>query len=465
MRRPPTHPPEPTYPCCLPALGEFSEIAPREGLRPTLPDPPPPNEFATTPPRLVLFAAEDSPSGLGRTLGKRVGGNPSRVRISYPPPVPHRARRRLAPPHPVGPIDVRSCSFSYSRPNQAARRLPSRRRNWPGSSAPPGCSGKVPCMGVSEKTCKIVWAEAGGRCAICRGEVITPGTHCDDPSVFGEEAHIVARSMGGPRAADLDDDSRPSHTNLLLLCSRHHKQIDDQPDPFRIERLREIKEQHAAWVRRSLDEKAADGPRLVPDPAFPQPRVLALITRGNPLWNMIKTSVTFEYALPDGLPDDDESLIVEVLDLLRDYLDIAPELHSVRENRDAEKSLGHYFRSLAEKDFSWAHMCATCFTSTVEATPWHGPCCGSRFSLLRMPSSRTRMVGPSPPSKTKSSSPKSKTSVGVHCRLERVSPNPDAFGPTHCRIGICGVSRRAASQPTAAAGRRPFRPCRRAPGW
>jgi hypothetical protein len=35
----------------------------------------------------VSFAAEDSPSGLGRTLGKRVGGNPSRVRISYPPPV------------------------------------------------------------------------------------------------------------------------------------------------------------------------------------------------------------------------------------------------------------------------------------------------------------------------------------------------------------------------------------------
>lgn len=100
-----------------------------------------------------------------------------------------------------------------------------------------------------------------------------------------------------------------------------------------------------------MDEKAAGGPRLVPDPAFPQPRVLELITRGNPLWNMIKTSVAFEYALPDGLPDDDESLIVEFLDILRDYLDIAPELHSVRENRDAEKSLAHYIRDLAEKDF------------------------------------------------------------------------------------------------------------------
>ncbi|MFD8676324.1 HNH endonuclease [Streptomyces seoulensis] len=206
-------------------------------------------------------------------------------------------------------------------------------------------------MGVSEKTRKIVWAEAGGRCAICRGEVITPGTDCDDPSVFGEEAHIVARSKGGPRSGNLDADSRHNHMNLLLLCSRHHKQIDDQPHHFTVERLREIKERHAAWVRHSLDERAAGGPRLVPDPAFPQPRVLELTTRGNPLWNMIKTSVAFEYALPDGLPDDDESLIVEFLDILRDYLDIAPELHSVRENRDAEKSLAHYIHDLAEKDF------------------------------------------------------------------------------------------------------------------
>ena len=34
----------------------------------------------------VRFRAEDSPRGLWRSLGKRVGFTPSRVRISYPPP-------------------------------------------------------------------------------------------------------------------------------------------------------------------------------------------------------------------------------------------------------------------------------------------------------------------------------------------------------------------------------------------
>src|SRR5690606_40260351 len=38
MRGPPAHPPELTYPCCLPALGEFGEMVPHEGSAPSLTD-------------------------------------------------------------------------------------------------------------------------------------------------------------------------------------------------------------------------------------------------------------------------------------------------------------------------------------------------------------------------------------------------------------------------------------------
>ena len=38
----------------------------------------------------VRFRAEDSPRGLWRSLGKRVGFTPSRVRIPHPPPLPTR---------------------------------------------------------------------------------------------------------------------------------------------------------------------------------------------------------------------------------------------------------------------------------------------------------------------------------------------------------------------------------------
>ncbi|MCY0933186.1 HNH endonuclease signature motif containing protein [Streptomyces sp. H34-S4] len=205
-------------------------------------------------------------------------------------------------------------------------------------------------MGVSDKTRKILWIQAGGFCAICRKQVITPGTESDDPSVFGEEAHIVARSEGGPRAGGLAEDLINHHSNLILLCSKDHKRVDDQPNHFTVERLRRIKSEHEARVR-SMEGTEKDRLRLVPDPEFPQPKVLKLITRGNPLWNMIKESLAFEYGLPDDLRDDEEDLIIEFLDLIRDYLDIARELDSVRENRDAEKGIQQYISRLAERDF------------------------------------------------------------------------------------------------------------------
>jgi hypothetical protein len=120
------HPPELTYPCCLPALGEFGEVVPHEGSAPSLTDPNTPaqpgrtrctrphsraarsdslSEHGVRYPRQAApdsgpVAArrlgereEDSPSGLWRTLGKRVGLTPSGVRIPHPPQCA-RARSR-----------------------------------------------------------------------------------------------------------------------------------------------------------------------------------------------------------------------------------------------------------------------------------------------------------------------------------------------------------------------------------
>ncbi|MFD3511293.1 HNH endonuclease [Nocardia sp. NPDC058666] len=225
---------------------------------------------------------------------------------------------------------------------------------------------------MSEKTRKILWIQAGGFCAICRKQVITPGTETDDPSVFGEEAHIVARSEGGPRAGGLAEDLINHHSNLILLCSKDHKRVDDQPNHFTVERLRRIKSEHEAWVR-SLAGADSSRLMLVPDPLFPQPKALELITRGNPLWGMVKRSVQFEYALPDGLCDDDEDLIIEFMGLLTDYLDVSGELVSPRENRDAEKTLQLYISRLAEREFLVGayvrHMLLT-GGSTQSPTPW-----------------------------------------------------------------------------------------------
>jgi hypothetical protein len=38
------------------------------------------------------------------------------------------------------------------------------------------------------------------------------------------------------------------HTNLILLCKLHHKEVDDNPKRYTIEELRRIKREHRAWI-------------------------------------------------------------------------------------------------------------------------------------------------------------------------------------------------------------------------
>jgi hypothetical protein len=97
-------------------------------------------------------------------------------------------------------------------------------------------------MPITPRTRKILWVKAGGRCSICGEQLATDAAGNDDPSVIGEECHIVARSPGGARAADIADID--GYDNLILLCRKHHKQVDDQRSHFTVERLKKIKREH-----------------------------------------------------------------------------------------------------------------------------------------------------------------------------------------------------------------------------
>ncbi len=58
-------------------------------------------------------------------------------------------------------------------------------------------------MSVTARTRRILWIKTGGRCSICHEQLATDALGDDDPSVFGEECHIVAQSPGGPRSAEV----------------------------------------------------------------------------------------------------------------------------------------------------------------------------------------------------------------------------------------------------------------------
>ena len=110
-------------------------------------------------------------------------------------------------------------------------------------------------MSISLKTHKLLWGKSGNKCAFedCRNELIADETVSDDESVIGDEAHIVARKEDGPRGiSPLTAEERDKYDNLILLCRKHHKIIDDQYIYYDVDKLRHIKLNHEKWIQDSL---------------------------------------------------------------------------------------------------------------------------------------------------------------------------------------------------------------------
>ena len=85
-------------------------------------------------------------------------------------------------------------------------------------------------MTITLKTHKILWGRSGNKCAICKNTLIVDSDDPnDDPSIVGDEAHIIARKETFTRGdyESLKPEQREHYSNLILLCKVHHKQIDD----------------------------------------------------------------------------------------------------------------------------------------------------------------------------------------------------------------------------------------------
>ena len=114
-------------------------------------------------------------------------------------------------------------------------------------------------MSISAKTRQMLWGFAAARCAFpdCRKRLFMDASKTDDESLIGEECHIIARAMSGPRGkSKLTSKERDEYENLILLCRIHHKQVDDQRNTYTVERLKEMKAAHEKWVQSSLQSSS-----------------------------------------------------------------------------------------------------------------------------------------------------------------------------------------------------------------
>lgn len=106
---------------------------------------------------------------------------------------------------------------------------------------------------VDQKTQRALWARAAGRCQYrgCNCELIGELLSGKEDKMFGFVAHIVADSQNGARghltrSALLAKDI----SNLMLLCAKHHRLIDDEaPFDHPEELLLRMKNEHEQRVR------------------------------------------------------------------------------------------------------------------------------------------------------------------------------------------------------------------------
>jgi hypothetical protein len=119
-------------------------------------------------------------------------------------------------------------------------------------------------MTISGKELRALLQKSGNRCAFpgCP-ELLSqlPIDENDKITNLSNIAHIVAQSDKGPRGQyPLPIDQRDQESNLLLLCSRHHTVIDNEPQRYTVERLRQFKEDHEKMIEKATGNAIAGQP-------------------------------------------------------------------------------------------------------------------------------------------------------------------------------------------------------------
>jgi hypothetical protein len=122
---------------------------------------------------------------------------------------------------------------------------------------------------------KRLWVRSGGRCAFpdCDEQLLEPIEGTDEDTIVGVECHIVARKDSAQiarsessltteereRFASLIED-RHGFANLVLMCSRHSRVIDDPRAPYDVATVVAMKRDHEAAIAadRSPEQRRQD---------------------------------------------------------------------------------------------------------------------------------------------------------------------------------------------------------------
>lgn len=113
-------------------------------------------------------------------------------------------------------------------------------------------------MAISEKSIKLLWSNAAGRCSFahCNERLTVEQAAHSAPYTLGEMAHIKGEKKGSNRHdATQTNEQRDGYENLILLCPNHHTLIDkpENKEVYTVDILIKMKLEHESRISRCLD--------------------------------------------------------------------------------------------------------------------------------------------------------------------------------------------------------------------
>jgi len=242
-------------------------------------------------------------------------------------------------------------------------------------------------VAISDKTRKLLWGRAGGICAICDRPLTAAPTADDPAAVLGEECHIVARSVGGPRFAPLPPEKVDACENVILLCAHDHRRVDDQPGHYTTAWLRGKKAEHERRVA-ALGRAGVPDARFLDDPRHRSVR-LSLITTGGELWPYITGGFESVFDQPDPEDEAEVGLLADFVQNLADFSDIHDDLPQGDHIR-IKFELTQQLRELSEAGFAvYAGNTQRIFEMNGQRIPWPGKI----FRIVRLEASDRLRAG------------------------------------------------------------------------
>lgn len=174
-------------------------------------------------------------------------------------------------------------------------------------------------MPITTRDRKLLWARAGGTCALCKSHLTADAKNGDRDVVLGEEAHIVSEEANGPRFRPMSRKEVDAYANLMLLCPSDHKIVDEQVTYYTEQRLQTLKREHEQWVKDRISLTMP--PIRIRDPAAGKPVMLQLIVTGKELMNVLAHTYAIHHDNPEPQSPEEAELMGAFIQSAADYRD------------------------------------------------------------------------------------------------------------------------------------------------